>query len=168
MSASESGTPPHIELLYASHHSWLQRWLFKKMGNDADAADLAQDTFTRILSGRQHVTITEPRAYLTTIAKSLLINKYQRQALERAYLDALAHLPEPEHPSPEHRYLILETLHEIDAMLDRLPAQVREAFLLSQLEGLTYDDIARQMNVAVITIKRYMKQAFLACLLYLD
>jgi RNA polymerase sigma-70 factor (ECF subfamily) len=64
--------------------------------------------------------------------------------------------------------LILETLHEIDAMLDSLPALVRRAFLLSQLAGMKYEDIAEQLGVSLITVKRYMKQAFLQCLKLVD
>jgi len=79
----------------------------QKLGNAFDAADLAQDTFTRILGTRDLAGIKEPRAYLTTVAKGLVINWYQRQALERAYLEALALLPEPQAPSAEQRYIIL-------------------------------------------------------------
>src|SRR5256885_4918507 len=103
------------------HHGWLQGWLRRRLGNGADAADLAQDTFVRILGVRDLAGVQEPRAYLTTVAKGVLVNWYKRQALERAYLEALAALPEPVAPSPEQRALVLETLHEIDAMLDALP-----------------------------------------------
>lgn len=97
--------------MYLAHHGWLQAWLRKKLGNPCDAADLAQDTFIRILAARNAVTIDEPRAYLTTVARGVLINWYKRQALERAYLEALALMPEPEAPSPEQRAIILQTLH---------------------------------------------------------
>ena len=153
-----------ITTLYSDHHGWLQGWLRKKIGNAFDAADIAQDTFARIIASRDLRTVEEPRAYLTTVAKGLMINWYQRQALERAYLDALALMPEQIAPSAEQRYIILETLHEIDSMLDALPGKVREAFLLSQLEGMKYEDIAQQIGVSLITVKRYMKQAFLQCL----
>ena len=71
-------------------------------------------------------------------------------------------------PSPERRLLVLEALHEIDAMLDTLPTHVKRAFLLSQINGLKYDDIATQLGVSLITVKRYMKQAFLHCLTLVD
>lgn len=71
-------------------------------------------------------------------------------------------------PSPEVRLLVLETLHEIDAMLDTLPPLVRRAFLLSQLGGMKYEDIASEIDVSLITVKRYMKQAFLKCLALVD
>lgn len=157
-----------VESIYSEHHGWLQGWLRRKLGNASDAADLAQDTFIRLLASRQGVAIQEPRAYLTTVAKGILVNWYQRQALERAYLDALQMLPEPEVPSPEQQLIIFETLCEIDRLLDALPPAVKRAFLLSQLEGLTYERIAELLGVSLITIKRYMKQAFLQCLSVMD
>jgi RNA polymerase sigma-70 factor (ECF subfamily) len=153
----------NVEALYTGHHGWLYARLHRKLGNALDAADLVHDTFTRILASRVAV-IDEPRAYLSCVAKGILVNWCQRKALERAYLSALAQLPEPEAPSPEQRFIVLETLHEIDAMLDTLPSPVKRTFLLSQISGMKYEEIARQMGVSLISVKRYMKQAFLQCL----
>ncbi|KAF1053122.1 MULTISPECIES: sigma-70 family RNA polymerase sigma factor [Delftia] len=166
MPSAPASTPQHREAasLYAAHHGWLQGWLRRRLGNGADAADLAQDTFVRILGVRDLAGVQEPRAYLTTVAKGVLVNWYKRQALERAYLEALAALPEPVAPSPEQRALVLETLHEIDAMLDALPPIVRRTFLLSQLDGMKYEDIAQQLEVSLTSVKRYMAQAFRQCL----
>lgn len=157
-----------IHSLYSNHHGWLHGWLRSKLGCTHRAADLAQDTFVRLLASSIPSAIDEPRAYLTTVAKGVLINWYRRQALERAYLQALALMPEPLAPSEEERYLILETLHAIDAMLDALPPLVRRTFLLSQIEGLTYEDIAQQVGVSLATVKRYMKQGFRQCLALVD
>ena len=153
-----------IANLYINHHSWLQSWLHRRLANASDAADLAQDTFVRILGARDVQTIETPRAYLTTVAKGVLVNWYRRQALEQAYLEALALLPEPEAPSPEQRALVLETLQQIDAMLDTLPPLVRRTFLLSQLDGLKYEEIALQLQLSLSSVKRYMAQAFRQCL----
>lgn len=154
-----------VQSLYTEHHGWLQAWLGRKLGNACDAADLAHDTFVRLLSRQGHSYFGhEPRALLTHIAKGLVVDRWRRQDVERAYLEAIAHLPEPEVPSPETRWLILETLYRIDAMLREMPARVRQVFLLSQLDGLTYAQIAEQLQVSLITIKRDMRTAFLACL----
>ncbi|WP_417510355.1 sigma-70 family RNA polymerase sigma factor [Methylophaga sp.] len=153
-----------IDTLYREHHSWIYQWLRHRLGCDYQAEDLAQDTFIRVLAGRES-SIKEPRAFLTTVAKGVLVNWYRRQSLEKAYLDALTALPEQEIPSEEERFLILESLNEIDAMLDNLPLPVKQAFLLSQIEGLTYQVIATRLNISLITVKRYMKQAFTQCLM---
>lgn len=157
---------PDVGLLYAEHHSWLLGWLRRKANGADYAADLAQDTFIRILNQPEQCCagMREPRAYLATVAQRLLINYAERQSLERAYLEVLAQLPPCHTPSPEARLLILEALHEIDRMLDGLPPKAREAFLLSQLEGLGYSDIGLRLGVTVRTVKRYMAAAFMQCL----
>jgi RNA polymerase sigma-70 factor (ECF subfamily) len=152
--------------LYCDHRGWLEGWLRRRMGNACDAADLSQDTFLRLLASSQRITdLQEPRAYLLTVGKRLLSNFYQRRSLEQAYLNALASLPEDCVPSPEQRWLLLETLQALDELLDGLPTAVRRAFLWSQLEGLGYQHIAERLRVSERTIKRYMAQAYEHCLL---
>lgn len=163
---SSTDRTPHllIETLYCEHHGWLHGWLNRKLGNTNDAADLAHDTFIRLLMRQSNAFGNEPRALLTHIAKGLVIDRWRRQEVERAYLETIAHLPDTEVPSPETRWLILEALHRIDSMLREMPSRVRQTFLLSQIEGLTYATIAEQLGVSLITVKRDMHDAFLACL----
>ncbi|THF60184.1 sigma-70 family RNA polymerase sigma factor [Pseudothauera rhizosphaerae] len=168
MAATESALHQQVETLYAGHHNWLRGWLLKRLGDSCTAADLAHDTFVRLLTRQEAVAIEEPRAYLTCIANGLVINLRQRRALERAYLEVLAGLPEPMAPSAEQRQIAIDALMRIDRLLDGLPARVREAFLLSQLDGLKYAEIALQLNVDLRSVKRYMAKAFAACLLGLD
>nr|WP_315429717.1 sigma-70 family RNA polymerase sigma factor [uncultured Albidiferax sp.] len=156
---------PTVETLYGDHHGWLQGWLRRKLGNACDAADLAQDTFVRLLAKRETPELQEPRAYLSTIAKGLVADFFRRQDLERAYLEVLATLPEASMPSPETRAILLEALTAIDAMLDGMKPVVRQAFLLSQLEGLGYAEIAQQLGISVRTVNNYMCKAIEHCYL---
>ncbi|MGE4405644.1 sigma-70 family RNA polymerase sigma factor [Pseudomonas sp.] len=154
-----------LHRLYVDHHGWLNGWLRRQLGCNQKAADLAQDTFVRVLARDQDmVAIREPRAYLHTIAKGLLINHWRRRQIEQAYLDALALQPAPLAPSPEEQALIVETLLQVDALLARLPAKVRNAFLMSQLQGMTYAAIAADLGVSERMVKKYMAQAMLHCL----
>jgi RNA polymerase sigma-70 factor (ECF subfamily) len=155
-----------VHALYKDHHGWLYRWLRRKLGCSDNAADLAHDTFLRIMASRRLPSQLggEPRALLTHIAKGLVIDHWRRQEVERAYREALALLPEPEAPSPETRLLILEALQRIETMLRDLPARTRAIFLLAQLDGLTYQQIADQLGTSLITVKRHMRTAFAACL----
>ncbi|NCE93163.1 sigma-70 family RNA polymerase sigma factor [Pseudomonas sp. L13] len=152
-----------VEVLYNDHHHWLTGWLRRKLGCPDNAADLAQDTFIRVLSARDAPTLIEPRAFLTTVAKRVLFNFYRRQDLERAYLEALAQLPEQVAPSEEDRAIILQTLLELDQLLDGLPKQVKRAFLLAQLDGLTYAQIGAQLGISIATVKRHLTKAAMRC-----
>ena len=152
-----------VDVLYNDHHHWLTGWLRRKLGCPDNAADLAQDTFIRVLSAREAPTLIEPRAFLTTVAKRVLFNFYRRQDLERAYLEALAQMPEHVAPSEEDRAIILQTLLELDQLLDGLPKQVKRAFLLAQLDGLTYAQIGAQLGISIATVKRHLTKAAMRC-----
>lgn len=166
MSSTDSLPNDAVTQIYRDHHGWLSGWLRKKLGNSFDAADLAHDTFVRLMGARvREGGGAEPRALLTHIAKGLVVDHWRRRALEDAYQAAAAQLPPCEAPSPEVRALILETLYAIDATLRTLPAKTREIFLASQFDGMAYADIARVQRVSLATVKRHMQKALTACLL---
>ena len=152
-----------VEVLYNDHHHWLTGWLRRKLGCPQNAADLAQDTFMRLLTARETPAPGEPRAFLTVVAKRVLFNHYRRQDLERAYLQALADLPEQVAPSEEERAIILQTLMELDQLLDGLPSPVKRAFLLAQVDGLGYAEIGAQLGISIATVKRHLSKAALRC-----
>jgi RNA polymerase sigma factor (sigma-70 family) len=102
-------------------------------------------------------------AWAATIANGLVANHWRRRALEQAYLDALIAQPVAFAPSPEERLLILETLEDIARLLDGLPPAVCEAFLLSQLDGLTYPQIAERLGLTVNVVQKAMARALAHC-----
>ncbi len=164
MSANKLALPQqYIEGLYVDHGGWLRNWLRRKLGDAGTAADLAHDTFVRVLAKEALPEMREPRALLTTIAHGLVLNLRRRQRIEQAYLEALALLPEPQAPSPETQAILLETLFEIDRLLDALPKPVRQAFLLSQIDGRRQSEIAAELDISIPTVKRYIARALVHC-----
>ncbi|WP_437879809.1 sigma-70 family RNA polymerase sigma factor [Pseudomonas sp. LRF_L74] len=159
--------PAHagLDALYREHNGWLRGWLRQRLNNSADAADLAQDTFVRVLLARSTESVREPRHYLATIARGLVIDLYRRRSLEQAYRDALANLPEAAQPSLEEQALLLEALVQIERMLDGLGRKVKQTFILSQLEGLTYAQIAERLGISLRTVNNHMAKAMEHCCL---
>lgn len=167
-SSRDSSLHGDIHTLYVAHHSWLQGWLWRRMGCRSDAADLAQDTFVRMLGASAspcEPDLRQPRAYLATIARRLMLNLYRRRSVEEAWVQTLTQLPDQFAPSAEEQCLIREALQAVDALLQGLPPLVRRAFLLSQLEGHTYAEIATMLNVTVRTVQRYLTLAMEQCML---
>ena len=136
------------------------------------AAPTRPPTWPRTLScvcwARRSADLGEPRALLTHIAKGLVVDHWRRRAVEQAYLEVLARLPEAQAPSPETRLLVLEALCRVDAMLAGLPPKTRKIFLLSQLDSLTYGAIAERLGTSLITVKRHMRNGFIACMAALE
>ena len=162
MSVTSSDTLD-IGQLYQAHQPWLQGWLKRQLGCRSLAADLSHDTFVQVLAGNAVDDIREPRAWLLVIARRVLFNFWRRRDLEQAYLEVLASLPEPLAPSEEERALVFEALAQLDQALAEVSQRARQVFLLSQLEQLTYAQIAEQLQISPMTVRRDMHAAISAC-----
>lgn len=152
-----------LGLLYSQNRQWLLGWLCKRLGCSQRAADLLQDTFVRLLKRDEWLEAQEPRAYLMTVAKRVLIDHWRRERIEQAYLDALMQLPEAEAPSSETQHQFLELLLEIDRRLEGLPDLTRQTFLHAQLDGMTYAEIAQALKISISSVKRHLIRAASCC-----
>lgn len=152
--------------LYSSHHGWLYGWLRKKLGCAHNAADVAQDTFLRIIASRDAlIGMQEPRAYLTTTAKRLMLDRARRQLIEQAYLSELALAAETiaSYPDPEEILLAVEALEQISNALLKASDNARNAFLLHYLDGQTHAEVATQLGVSTRMVQKYLVQALVKC-----
>jgi RNA polymerase sigma-70 factor (ECF subfamily) len=156
-----SGEP--IDRLYQDHCTWLQGWLRSRLGNAWDAADLAHDTYLRLLRHETRPAAEDSKRYLVQIANGLMIDLFRRRSIESAYLEALACLPEAEAPSEEARLLAVEALLELDRILHGLAPKARQAFLLCKVDGLSYREVAQTLGVSTSSVEKYIAAALLAC-----
>ncbi|MFP1680583.1 sigma-70 family RNA polymerase sigma factor [Alloalcanivorax sp. C16-2] len=162
MRPAQSRQRDALDALYRDHHRWLHNLLRSRSGCSETAADLAQDTFLRLLSRDQDpLGLTHPRAYLGRIARGLLANHWRRRDIEQAYLEALRQRPEALAPSPEEHHLVMETLYEVDAFLVSLPDKARRVFLMSRLDRLRYAEIGERLGISERMVKKYMARATL-------
>jgi RNA polymerase sigma factor (sigma-70 family) len=155
-----------IYTLYSSHHGWLFGWLRKKLGCAHNAADIAQDTFLRIIASRDAlIGIQEPRAYLTATAKRLMLDRMRRQLIEQAYLAELAVAAEniASYPDPQEIMLAVEALEQIGNALQAVSDKARNAFLLHYLDGQTYAVVATRLGVSTRMVQKYLVQALVKC-----
>lgn len=166
MSVAEPPLQRAIHTLYCEHHGWLFNWLRRKLRCSQHAADLAQDTFVRILGSRDTLLgIREPRAFLSTTVRRLIIDRARRQQIEDAYLRELALTVEvmEGHQSPEQILLTLEALEQITFMLEGLHEKARQAFVDYYLDELSQVQIAERLQVSPRMVRKYLMQALVHC-----
>jgi len=149
---------------YKEHHKWLIHWIRRRTYRSDNAWDLAHDTFIRLLD-RQIVptSIHNPRGWLATTAGNLVIDQARREKLETNYLAFLATLPEAEHPSPEEQLQLLDLMENILRLLNGLRSIEKTAFLMVRLDGLSYREVAEQLQVSLSSVEKYMAKAMLKC-----
>jgi len=149
---------------YREHHGWLQAWLRRKTGCPQQAFDLAQNTFVRALGLRDALSALEqPRAWLSTTAKRLLIDDLRRQRIEQAYLEALAGVvDEAGYPSPEQTLAAVQALQQFCAVLEAVPPKARQAFVRHYLDEAPQALVAEELGVSLRMVQKYLAQVLLA------
>ncbi|WP_432239715.1 sigma-70 family RNA polymerase sigma factor [Herbaspirillum robiniae] len=156
-----------METLYRDHHGWLLAWLRLRLSDSADAADLAQEAFLRLLvkpASRGFASFAETRGYLRTMAQGMCINLWRRREIEQAWLDTLAAQEQGLAPSAEHQAIVLEALQELGDILSGLPPKAANAFLLSTVCEMTAQEVADEIGVSSRMVRKYVAQVMLHCL----
>ena len=158
-----------IDQLYRHHHTWLHQWLRKKIGNTEQAADLVQDTFIKILQTRDALLgIKEPRAYLVTVARHLMIDQVRRKRIEQSYLNELSAM---EHmldaiPSPEETLEVIQAIDQICQALSSVSDKAQQAFVMHYFEGFTQKEIALKIGVSTKMIQKYLASCLVKCYVF--
>ncbi len=172
LAAYQQGDAEAFEALLRRHRAPLFTFLVRMLGDREKAADLAQETFLRIVKGAQ---AWEHRArfqtWLFTMARNLCADGARRDRFRRAEsLDA---------EGPEGEASMVDSVpgREIDpgrgaesarlrpvlekALLS-LPPEQREVFVLREQAGLPFREIAELVGVNENTVKSRMRYALLA------
>lgn len=150
---------------FRSSYVWLKSKLQRRVGSHADAEDLASSSFAELAGISDLTPIREPRAFLTVIAQRLTFEMWRRRDLERAYLDSLLMEHGPLAPSAESIVEISQALVLVEQALNGLPPKAKSAFIYSQIEGLTYAEIAAHLGVSTSMVRKYIAQALTRCYL---
>lgn len=147
--------------LFRSHGPEVERFLFRHVACTETAADLTQETFSRLLRYEPASPIDNARALLFKIAANLAKDhkrKAQRQRTDPVPVEDLARFPDHT-PTTETAISDKETLDILLNAVSQLPPRTRDIFVLHRIKGLTYSEVAKHMNVSESTVQKHLTQA---------
>jgi len=121
------------------------------LGSTGEEQDLVQETYLRALRSLGSYRGDAPvRAWLLSIARNVCADHVRRRERQRRLIDRVR--PHPmDAVSPAHT--------SIDDLLDTLGADRREAFVLTQLLGLTYEEAAVALECPIGTVRSRVARA---------
>ena len=138
--------------LYAASCPGLIGYLTVLGGNRADAEEVAQEAFVRLLEHWPRVAqYDDPRAWVRQVATRMLISRARRRTVARLGLRRLDVQPTTE-SAPEDRL-------DLAAALRRLPIGWRAVVLLHHVDDLPVEEIAAQLRIPVGTVKSRLSRA---------
>lgn len=164
------GEPRAFEQIVARYQVRLLNFVYRMIGDRERAEDLVQEAFLRVHRHLDRFDRTRKfSTWIYTIASNLAKNELRNRsrapivALERMRTD---HEPEPlrleledsgDRPDAVFERQSLKAL--VDATVARLPSHHREVFVLRELEGKSYEEIAEIMHCNLGTVKSRLNRA---------
>ena len=133
---------------------------YRMLGTLADAEDVVQEAFLR-WHGADHETIANPDAWLTTVSSRLALDRLRSaQRRREEYVGPWVAEPLVLEPGPEESALRTESLTlGFLALLDRLAPVERAVFLLADVFGVPFDEIAETVGKSPAACRQIASRA---------
>lgn len=157
----------NITQVITEYSKRLMGFIRKRVNNEADAEDIMQDVFYQFIGNTQ--PIEQMTAWLFTVARNKIIDR-QRKKRPGALEDLFGQEESEEgglnwteflfdaSDNPEKDYLRQVFWEELNNALSELPEEQRQVFILNELEGVPFKEIAERTGETVNTLlsrKRY-------------
>jgi RNA polymerase sigma-70 factor (ECF subfamily) len=151
---------------FRQYHTSLVRYLRHRVGSDADARDLAQEAYFRLLRYRENQDLQSLRALLFRIATNLVGMRVRTARTHRwadhQSLDAEFALPANE-PSFEQQVFGEQQLNRLMAVVKSLPAKCQQVFVLSRFHDMGYPEIAARCGISEKMVEKHITKALAIC-----
>ncbi|EGP47113.1 RNA polymerase sigma factor [Achromobacter insuavis] len=152
---------PDVARLYAAYAERLRRYLFLKTGEAELSADLVQECFARLVAQEDELPSDNALAYLYAIANRLLIDhrRNHHQARTEVASDELLQSVRDLRTAPDVHVHVRRQLARLAATLAELPLRTRQIFQLCRVEGLSYQDAARYLDISPSSVQKHLAMA---------
>lgn len=148
------GEVPTWEEIARDHGRFLYTVAYRLTGNDDDAQDLVQDVLLRVRRGLENYQPGNLEGWLSRITTNTFLDEVRRR--RRRPVELLPDDPDRLAPptAAADEALAAETLPaDVQDALSRLPARYRAAVVLSDVVGLSYEEIGAVLGVPVGTVR---------------
>jgi RNA polymerase sigma factor (sigma-70 family) len=148
--------------LYKKHRSSLINSIARLVGCRETAADLAQETYLRLLVHCNGTSLIHPEAYLFRVGRNLAID-HQRNLFSRADFMQLDEELPCTLPQPDELAFLRQQCENLLNAIFSMPASCRDVFLLRKIDGLDYGEIASRLAISEKSVQRRLVQSMLHC-----
>lgn len=160
-----AGSP--VEAAYRLYWGELCAYIAKKFGSGPpEPEDVAQAAFARFAALEDPQNIGNPRAFIYRTAHNIAVDHLRRKKTRQSYADDAVAAQSHEQSddfSPERVLLAKERLETIASAIRRMPKRQARILVMNRVDGLSFVEIARRMNMSESNVKKLMGKSLGQC-----
>lgn len=151
-----------VEQAFRRYHGGLINFLRQRLRNEEDAADVAQETYTRLVQSYEDKL--DARTASTLIFR-IAINAANDLSRRRKTHHAVDHCSAElvtltsEEPSQERRVHAQQQLESLYIAIESLPPKCQQVFLLNRVDHMTYQQIAHHCGISLSMVEKHIAKA---------
>ena len=156
----KKGDEAAFRCLFEKYWQDLFQLACKRLRSKDDASDIVQEVFLSLWNNVQQIEIEDSLgAYLFVSLRNKIFNHYEKQSIRLKYL-----LAQPFHPVQSEELIwshlsSKELRSVVAAEVSRMPAKMKEIYLLSREQQLSISDIAELLSLAPQTVKNQIHRS---------
>ena len=147
--------PLDVEALSRRYGAMVLRRCRRLLGSEDEALDACQDVFVRLIEHREHLDDDYPSSLLYRIATNVCLNRIRTRTRRPATPDEerLAAIATAGAPGADSEARLL-----LDWLFRRHPESSRTIAVLHYIDGLTYEEVAREVRLSVSGVRRRLRK----------
>lgn len=148
-----------FRLIFETFQESIFRFLYLRTKDVALAEDMLQEVFYKLWKSRDTLDEAQSiKSYLYTIADNLFLNHYRHLQVVREHEQSYA-APKIVTETPHYLLEENEFKRQLENAIDSLPEKVKDVFIMSRLEDLSYQEIAERQSISIKTVESHMVKA---------
>lgn len=132
----------------------------RMLGEEEDALDVVQDVFCTLWEKADTLNIHENLGgYLFSMVRFRVLNKLRHHKAGEKFISGMSGVLETSHEGVLDHLYCKDLSEALQEEIDKLPTKMRDVFLLSRQEYLSYKEISNQLGIADTTVKKQINNA---------
>ena len=155
--------------LFRRYDRRIYPFVLKMIKDTVLAEEITQEIFIKIWRYRETLTaIDQPESYILTIAARHTLDQIKKRLNEHRMLKRFSAGFKSAHNDPEELLLLKDTEELIQRAVDQLPPQQKSVYLLSRKQGMSYEEIGRELNISPNTVRNHLVKALATIRIWLE
>jgi len=155
---------------FIKHETFLKRFISRFLSRPQDIEDVVQDTYLKAFTAEKKQQIQQPKAFLFRVARNAALTQLTKKSRQiMSYVEDYDGLEIiNDEASVEDHAAAREKIGMFCQSALEMPPRCRRVFLMAKVYGMSYKEIAAELNIGTSVIEKHVAKGLEICHAYMQ